>query len=102
MLHRHSVSSFAFILRAVYAATNRRPDAVEASHPRIDWAPPKASWECHLRMGHSRSTPLFAGLFLSLQHLRLTAIGLRHIQKPWETSASEADRAVPPAGKKAA
>src|SRR5437763_6851528 len=97
MLHRHSVSSFAFILRAVYAATKRRPDAVEAGGPRIDWAPPKASWECHLSIGPSRSTPLFAGLFLSLQHLRPTVIGLRHIsKKPWETSASEADRAILP------
>src|SRR5437879_4073654 len=65
MLHRHSVSSFAFILRAVYAATKRRPDAVEAGRPRIDWAPPKASWECHLRIGPSRSTRFFAGFFLA-------------------------------------
>jgi len=85
MLHRHSVSSFAFVLRAVCAATMRRPDMVEASHLRIDWASPKASWECRLKIGHSRSTPLFAGLFLSLQDLRLTAIGLLDTQKLWET-----------------
>jgi len=46
-------------------------------------------------IGRSRSTPPFAGLFLGFQHLRLTAIG-RHTQKPWGTSASEADRAIPP------
>src|SRR3954468_18558559 len=96
MLHRHSVSSFAFILRAVCAATKRRPDAVEASGPRIDWAPPKASWECHFKKSPSRSTPLFCLPFLGLQHLRLTAKSLRHIQKPLGTSASEADRAIPP------
>src|SRR4051812_23839646 len=80
MLHRHSVSSFAFVLRAVCAATKRRPDAVEASYLRIDWASPKASWECHLKIGHFRATPLLPAFF-GLRHLRLTAIDLRHTCK---------------------
>jgi hypothetical protein len=38
------------------------------------------------KLGHSWSAPLYGGLFLGLQllglqHVRLTAIGLRHIQK---------------------
>jgi hypothetical protein len=36
---------------------------------------------------------LFAGLFLGLQRVRLTAIGLRHIQEILRDSGFEADRA---------
>src|SRR6185312_6761624 len=65
MLHGHSVSSFAFVLRAVCAATKRRPDAIEASGPRIDWAPPKASWECHFKKALLGQRRFFARLFLA-------------------------------------